>query len=1296
MTNPPSHIRVSVEETENGYIVQAGSAVARISRTILGYAVDADSQVLKEEYNLSPGVEKVRKSAHTAVQFSADPTDETRLILRTQRNFLLLSQAVEMVCGFIPKDFPRESDWKLFSSWKNERDVVVEPEHAVASQIGETTTPAGVSSGEVQGEFGTTLQDIVSEVEDEVDAEYQSNSWRVIPNKSAEKFLDKSAFEFHETGVPKDVCDFFGATNLPAGSRKPINLINNSKRLTGYIIKDMTKSGRVKLRWDDDVSDIISRYRKKDDDKLSLVFFKMLDLDTYNIIVRKVVGAKTGENNTIPSVVEEPRSKAEFDVLPSQNIGEEYSPDVLRIHEAVSKLPRYRFDDSTEINVKNGLLVVFEDGEKYGEYDRIVYVGINKTSGRLPGRVHDLVAGNKDGVVLRKYIGESLLRKDGHSYARIWAKDSSSPEGRRKIGTFYDPQKQEETEARVTSYLKKQMSFSAIEIPNSTRRSLLQSELVSTLQEAYSQSSVSSTWLGRYHSDPKIRSGALWMIGNANSRSFNKEEVETFLKEIQNSQSGKTQRNSAPAPLPEVVVEYKKPITENKIPVTKDIVPQMNEEPTLYDVLQMEDTSKRERILLKVVKHHLKALGVENIQTFALAPLIINQTVSKSTLQLSYGIGKYSKPQIENTIQQLISNSTITAQVRRNFTGIHATYYKLRDIDRFILELNLRKDTEIRMLTRTLENVTHSLNVGYPITNNDYINQNSPTYTKIIENLINPITSLGITQEVAKLLVYIHLFKNVAENDMHLFLQQTFSKGKDGTIIRDLCHINWITTSEIQRKNGIIYSLTNPLADILLDYVLSHAESLEKSVIELKEIIAYVKNHPSVISEVYGLPLEEEEDVVVHETLSEYVDEKLLAKQNQLEKSITSKLVKYGYDHASSLVFLDLLLKRPVCEGALAPILQMQDEMSKEVIESLIRTHNLITSIQKDREGKSEKIYKMRYSPKNFVEKLLKHLEDDVVAAEDSIEKIRDTEKKFVDSSIEGWIKPQYLPEFAELVALFCSLGLENNVAETLVLLSVKPNTSIQNIVDELALEMQDVNYIEETLSKKGFITKQKTGDTDNYHLTQSLTNIIQAHTIQIRKNYDSEVRDFITLVNYLISVDGEINAKYQQALEGRKEVLSRHKMLLRVFFTPFSHPLNSYMEIIEQVYDLHMKKGFSDVRVCLVELLPSEDGEVLHASPLVQSELFQDTELLLYGYYKEYNQYVVWDFSPSYEVLKMRDLTVPKDIFDPVAGQDKVLLRTLPSGANVITCPVNKPYQAIKYWSEKKLEKEEEDSWFK
>lgn len=49
MNDPPSHPSVSVEETENGYIVHAGSAVATISKTIAGYAVDVNSQVLKED-----------------------------------------------------------------------------------------------------------------------------------------------------------------------------------------------------------------------------------------------------------------------------------------------------------------------------------------------------------------------------------------------------------------------------------------------------------------------------------------------------------------------------------------------------------------------------------------------------------------------------------------------------------------------------------------------------------------------------------------------------------------------------------------------------------------------------------------------------------------------------------------------------------------------------------------------------------------------------------------------------------------------------------------------------------------------------------------------------------------------------------------------------------------------------------------------------------------------------------------------------------------------------------------------
>jgi len=321
MNDPTSQPTVSVEETEKGYIVRAGSAVARISKTGLGYAVDADSQVLKKEYDLSPGVEKVRKSAHATVQFSEDPTDETRLILRATRSFLLLSQAVEMVCGFRPEHFPREIEWKSLTSWKSVPQIQAKP------KLNDETGAVGESTDDTQ---------------------------------------------------------------------------LSPKQLT-----------------------------KQTESASTLAAFK--------------------------------------------------------IHQAVSKLPRYRFDKSTKIDVEDGLLIVFEDGEKYGEYDRIVYIGINKKSGRLPGRVTEFISGKKDGVILRKYIGAALLIKNKSPYARIWLKDASSPEKLRRIGTFYDPKMEEKTEGDVSSYLNTHMSFSVIEINKSKNRTLAQNGLISTLRSAYSQ-----------------------------------------------------------------------------------------------------------------------------------------------------------------------------------------------------------------------------------------------------------------------------------------------------------------------------------------------------------------------------------------------------------------------------------------------------------------------------------------------------------------------------------------------------------------------------------------------------------------------------------------------------------------------------------------------------------------------------------------------------------------------------------------------------------------------------------------
>ena len=670
MNNPPSQPSVSVEETENGYIVRAGSAVANISKNLVGYAVDANSQVLKEEYNLSPGVEKVRKSAHDAGQFSVDPTDDTRLILNTARSFIVLSQAVEMVCGCRLAGFPTEYEWKLCSSWESGPQNQAKPEPA---------QPISKQS-EKQTESASTLA-------------------------------------------------------------------------------------------------------------------------------------------------------------------------ALRIHQEVSKLPRYHFDKSTEIAVEDGLLIVFEDGEKYGDDERIVYVGINQKSGRLPGRIHDIVGGHKDGAVLRKYIGEAFLRKDGHPYARIWAKDSSSPEGRRKIGTFYDQKKQDETEVRVTAYLKEHMSFSVIEIPNATRRKLLQDELVQTLKEAYSQSPVSNTWLGKYHSDLKIRTAALWMVGNERARPFNKEEVETFLKEIQNSQSLESVAKSTSS-TSETISEVPSPVEQTS---EENNAYSVNEEPTLDDVLQMENTDEKERILLKVVKHHLRELGVAGPRVLVLSPLLLYPGVPKSKISISFGPG-YARTAISTNIDNLIAEKVITKYQFQRIGRKRVTYYKFTDVEKFISDLDTQKEEKLRVVSTSLETVIKSLEEEYHLSEEDYISHNSAKYREIQEKLINPIILLGLTRDAAQLLVYLHLFKEVTEEKVHDLLCQLTHERKIN-LLRKFFSANWIGTNGDQRKeNGKwvitqLYHLAQPLEDILLNYALNYGEGLNNSIMELRKIIAYLAEHPLTILE---------------------------------------------------------------------------------------------------------------------------------------------------------------------------------------------------------------------------------------------------------------------------------------------------------------------------------------------------------------------------------------------------------------------------------------------------------------
>lgn len=728
------------------------------------------------------------------------------------------------------------------------------------------------------------------------------------------------------------------------------------------------------------------------------------------------------------------------------------------------------------------------------------------------------------------------------------------------------------------------------------------------------------------------------------------------------------------------------PLVTNTRKSARDLAQLSNDtdDTRLIEVLSSDNSPEKEQILMTAVKYHLRTLGVENKLVHALSVFLLSRSCTKSKIYASFGAG-YKMGDVTSCIDQLLLDGVIDVHQCRRFIGGNVLYYTMIDRQGFVSDLIHKKDEAIKVFSKCLENIIDVLNRDYSVTHSNYKLRTSSEYDTVSLLLIDPIISLGLTDEVTQILVYLHLFENASESDISQVILHSDSDEKFTDLLRYLRSINWITTNSVQKKVGHtykitqFYSLAQSLEDILIDYVLSYAERLEKSSEELKLIVDHVETHPFINPEVYVVPINWDNAHTEIDNPPIYCDTKLQYVLSELEESITSRLIQYGYDVELARIILNLLLNRKVRTSELSPILQQDDNNAKDFIEDLINTKSII--VGKSGETTSETYYQLSISTLNFGYKILESFESEVRDAENSLDKISEIEKKFVNSSIEGWIKPQYLPEFNELSSILCSFGLDENTAKTLVLLSVKPVSRIQDIVAELTIDSNYDKLIETTLLQNEFIVGKKTGADTYYHLALSISEIVSSYISHIRVKYDIDSHEFISLIR-----------DYDDCLK----IVTRDKEMRKVFFTPFSHPLRSYTKITEQIYDLNMKTGFTDTRVCLVELRPTDNADILHASSLYQIDIDSDREILIYGYYKEYEQYIVWDFAPNYDLLKVRDLTVPKDIFDPVAGQDKVLLRTLPSGANIITCPVNKPYQAIKYWYEKKQEKEEEDSWFK
>ncbi len=179
---------------------------------------------------------------------------------------------------------------------------------------------------------------------------------------------------------------------------------------------------------------------------------------------------------------------------------------------------------------RNGIYIIFEKGEKYGNLDRIVRVGTHTGKNQLRSRLNQhFVKENKNRSIFRKNIGRSFLNKDKSPYLTLWELDTTSKADKDKNLKLLDPEFEKLLEKRISDYIQTNLSFCVFQIETKEQRLFWESKIISTLAKS-NELKPSKEWLGNYSTKDKIKTIGLWQVNELFNEALTEKEFE-ILKE---------------------------------------------------------------------------------------------------------------------------------------------------------------------------------------------------------------------------------------------------------------------------------------------------------------------------------------------------------------------------------------------------------------------------------------------------------------------------------------------------------------------------------------------------------------------------------------------------------------------------------------------------------------------------------------------------------------------------------------------------------------------------------------------
>ncbi len=205
-----------------------------------------------------------------------------------------------------------------------------------------------------------------------------------------------------------------------------------------------------------------------------------------------------------------------------------------QLHKIFNSLKRTSFPFNEEEIPLNGIYILFEEGEKAHDRDRIVRVGTHTGENQLRSRIKQhFINENKDRSIFRKNIGRAILNKNKDDFIKQWEIDLTTRDSKDRFSDLIDFEKQKQIEKLVTKYMQENFSFIVFRIDDKDERLKTESKIISSISLC-DECGQSTNWLGNFSPKEKIKESGLWLVNELYKEPFTKEELDE-LKRILNN-----------------------------------------------------------------------------------------------------------------------------------------------------------------------------------------------------------------------------------------------------------------------------------------------------------------------------------------------------------------------------------------------------------------------------------------------------------------------------------------------------------------------------------------------------------------------------------------------------------------------------------------------------------------------------------------------------------------------------------------------------------------------------------------